>query len=143
MSVISADPTAALAKYLEEQMGSIVEDRIYRPELPKDVDEIMPDAAVVVTPGGHTALFGKTFLPMGSPLIDFFCYGGSRQQAQMVAYNVERVLQQMPRSVKEECCLCWARIVASTLMKVDVDTLWPLVVVTAQVAYFQIARNST
>lgn len=137
----AADPTAAIAEYLSTELeavtGTVADGlRVFRPNLPKGEDEFMPAACVIVAPSGGSALFGRTFLPIATPIIDCYCYGGTHLQADNVARSVSQALQQLQRSVVEGVCLCWARITAEPKSMVDQDTLWPLAIVSAQVMHF-------
>ncbi len=148
--ILSADPSGAVAQYLSTELeaatgGNVSEGlRIFRPDLPKTEDEYMPNACVVVVPGGGSALQGKDYLPMATSLLDCFCYGDTHLQADILARRVGIALKQIKRHVvkyalpegAEEVCLNWARIVAEPKTMVDQETLWPIALITSQISYF-------
>jgi len=140
-AVEAADPTQALAGYISTFLPAVTGNvgegfRIFTPNLPKEEQGFMPTKALVIAPGGGSALYGSDYLPLGTPLIDFYCYGETHLQADNLSRDVAVVIKQLQRHIVEDVCLCWARIAAEAKSAVDAETLWPMAVLTAQVQYF-------
>lgn len=129
-----ADPTKAVAAYLRSTIGDLVEDRVFRPELPRKQIASMPRACIVLRLAGGYTLTGGGSLPVGDPRIDAICYGSTRMEAQKIATATLLALHDLERQVFENTLLHWARI-GGAVPGVDPDAHWPLFLVSAQVAF--------
>lgn len=143
----AADPTAALAAYLASALGAKPEGtiaeglRVFRPELPRQEEQYMPKACIIVTPdpsGGGGHLFGRTDLPIWDSRLCAWCYGSTRLESQNLAREVEIALRNLKTSVWEGVKVYWARHEGGAWgdkATVDPNTLWPVAVVFCQVAH--------
>lgn len=133
----AADPTAAIAAYLlaQPELSAMVDDRVFRPELPRVQEKFMPRECIVVRRAGGYTMYGRTNLPVADPRIDVLCYGGSRLSSENIAGEVVLALKAIERVIWENTLLYWARIGIGPLPLIDPDTLWPFCVVSAQVMH--------
>lgn len=131
------DPTAAVAGYLLAQVGTLVTNRVFRPDLPDSETVNMPRACIVVAPAGGYSLFGGATLQVGDPRVDVRCFGQSQLEAQNIAREVILALKALRRGKWEQTLLHWARP-SGLVPFVDPKTQWPSAVVSAQVAHSEI-----
>lgn len=146
----AADPSAALATYLRStSLSDIVDGRIWRPELPDGEDVSMPRGAVVIRRAGGYSLFGASNVPVGDPRLDLFCYGETWLDAENVAGAVVPALRSLRQSTwrwtdangSQAARLYWARISAGPNPFDNPETNWPCALVTAQVAFCELALS--
>jgi hypothetical protein len=135
-----ADPAGALASYFATTLvNDLVGGRIYRPELNSDDDEQMPQGAIVIRRAGGYQLFGGANIMLGDPRLDVFCYGGTWLEAERIASAVVIALKQLRGGTYDSTRLYWARIESGPQPYENPETFWPAHVVTAQVAFCEIA----
>lgn len=142
MTVTAADPSKALAAYLKTtEVSAVVAGRVYRPELPAaDIKGgHMPRACIVIRRAGGYGLFGGGNVPLGDPTLDLFCYGETWLQADQVAAAVIPALRSLRGGTFENARLYWARIAGGPNPFADPETNWPCLVVSAQVAHYELA----
>lgn len=139
MTVRAADPRLALVTYLKSQVGHMCENRIFRPELPRDFSEAgagkveMPVACIVISPAGGYTKYGDGTMGIGDPKVDVRCYGSTAQEAQALGDASLLALKTMRRSVWSGCLVQAVNIVAGSLPMIDTDTLWSFDLITVQV----------
>lgn len=138
----AADPAAALALYLKTvpAVDDLVDGRVFRPNL-DDPDEIkqMPRGAIVVRRAGGYGMFGGANIPVGDPRLDIFCYGDTFQASETLASEVVIALKALRQHVVSGVRLYWARIEGGPLPIPDPEDHWPQHVVTAQLAFCELA----
>lgn len=133
----AADPTAAVAAYLIDAVGALVNGHVFRPQLPDKADLAgmgvrMPAPVLVVRPAGGYARFGGSDLPVGDPRVDVLCYGVTRLESDNIGREVLLALKALGSVVYERTLLRSARI-SGIVPLVDPDTAWSYSVVSAQV----------
>lgn len=133
----AADPRAAIAAYLIDTVGDLVDGHVFRPRLPDKADlagmgVTMPAPVLVVRAAGGYARFGGSDLPIGDPRVDVLCYGETRLEADNIAGEVLLALKALGSKVYERTYLRSARI-SGVVPLVDPDTAWNYSVVSAQV----------
>lgn len=128
-----ADPVSAVAGYLLEAVGELVEGRVFSPELPQVDDKTMPQACIVVSGDGGYSLFGDSYLPVGDPRIAIRCYGSTRLESDNVGRACLLAMKNLHNGTWEGVRLQWARIVSGLLPMVDSETLWSFSLFTTQV----------
>lgn len=126
------DPVAAVADYLRDEVGSLCDDRVYRPELPRTDNKLMPRTAVVVRPGGGYRQFGGGTLKIGDPSMDIMCYGSTRRQADEVAQAALLAMKELLAETRQGVNLKCARV-SGTIPLMDPDTQWPYTIFSTQV----------
>lgn len=119
-----ADPVLATAAYLKAQIGSLVDDQVWQPELPQWIDKSMPTNAIVVMPAGGGKLMGSNRLPVYDSLIDILCYGAARPQADEIARQAVATLRQFAMVKSEGVLMYWARIASGVNPRVETDVNW-------------------
>lgn len=155
MSVLAvADPLAAVCAYLRSEIGGMVTltpatdpqgqpligipvgvPAIFRPDLPRGWDQLMPCATIVVRNAGGVDLFGKGYIPLSSPRLDIASYGESARQAEEIARAALVALKRLTPSVWENCLLHACYISATPIPSYEANTLWPLAIFSTQVIY--------
>lgn len=133
MSDRAPDPRLAVAAYLLERVGDLVEDRVFRPKLPQTQDKHMPRACIVVSGAGGASRYGDSYLPLGTPRLDVRCYGSSGLEADNIAQASLLALKRMRPCVSEGVRLYSASISAEPLPLIDPETNWPFTLVTSVV----------
>lgn len=141
-----SDPLAAMCAYLGsvESIADLLGrsssavgggPAIYRPDLPKTEDALMPQNCIVVRRVGGLKMFGKSQMPVSDPNMDLLCYGGTRLDSENVATAVVVVLKQLVMQRWANVMLYSANIAAGPIPLPDTQTQWPLTVITAQVMH--------
>lgn len=133
MSTTVPDVRAALAGYLLERVGDLVDQRVFRPQLPQTEDKHMPRACIVVSGAGGASRYGDSYLPLGTPRLDVRCYGSSGLEADNIAQAALLALKRMRPNVSEGVRLYSASISAEPLPLVDPGTDWLFTLVTCVV----------
>lgn len=130
MTVEVADPTKGVAAYLKAQIGTMVGNRVWRPELPAPGDPDTPtnpnnpEAAIVVRPeAGYDFLAGSN-LPVVTPAIEVCCYGSTRLETQEIARAVIHAMRELLPSVWDGVYLKWARVSSGVIPEIDQNTNW-------------------
>jgi hypothetical protein len=124
-----------MCAYLRAAVGDLVEDRVWRPQVPQQKMAIMPTAAIAVRRAGGYKLFGGSQMPVSDPVLDFMCYGSNAAEAELVSSAVATALKQLSMTVWENTMLYWAVISGGPLPMVDTQTLWPGQLLSAQVMH--------
>lgn len=136
-----ADPRTAIAGYLLDTIGALVDGHVFAPKLPEDDDMpddlIMPQACIIVSGAGGASIHGGSFLPLGTPRIDVRAYGSTGLEADTVAQACQNALKQLRPCVYEGVKLHSANISAEPNPLVDPTTLWPFTLVSVQVMYVE------
>lgn len=134
----AADPTEAIASFLLAQMGSQVEGRVFRPELPESDDFKLPTSAIVVMPGGEGNLMAGTRQPALDSMADVLCYGATRLNADNVARQAKNLLDLL-KMVTVPCLeddgkilLWWSRTASGIQPRVEGQAEWPFSEFTVQ-----------
>lgn len=119
-----ADPTIAVWALLKDRMGADVDGRVYRPELPEDIDRDMPETAIVVMPGGDGRLTAGTRLPVHDSILDVLCYGATRLEADEIARKAASLLKQFAMAKYEGILMYWARQMTGINPRVQLEVNW-------------------
>jgi hypothetical protein len=134
MTETLADPVAAIAGLLKDNIGDLVGDRIYRPSLPKTeaFRKAMPRACIAVTSAGGGLRYGGSLQQLTDPRVQIKVFGATEQEADNIARQAASLLRQRVRVLSRG-----ARIdsvnVTGPLSVVDPDTDWPYSLLSAQV----------
>lgn len=134
MSVTFADPAAAIAGIIKDDLGDLVGGRVYRPRLPdsESFRKQMPKAAIEVTAAGGGMRYGGSLLPLSDPRLQIKVYGQTEQEADNIARQVVATLRQVVRRESRG-----ARIdsvnVTDPMPLIDPDSYWPFSLLSAQV----------
>lgn len=125
-----SDPMAGLCAFLKAQLADLLfktqhGPAVFRPDLPKDFDQNMPVACIVVRPAGGYTRFGKSMLYMGDPRADLTCYGGTQWEATRVAQSAVVALKQLVSQTWENTRLYSANVSGGPTPLPDQQTLWP------------------
>jgi hypothetical protein len=149
VTVVIADPAAALCAYLASTVSTVLDTipsaygggaAIFRPQLPEWVDSENPLGSITVRHAGGYTMFGSGLMQVADPRLDLTCYGSTAQQAAMIALTVAHALKQLTMSVWEGCTLYWAKIAGGPMPLPDQQTLWPAVWISAQVMHSEGAQ---
>lgn len=125
-----ADPTEGVAAFLLAQVGSTVEGRVYRPELPQLDDPLMPTSAIVVMPAGAGGLLAGSRLEVVDSMVDVLCYGETRLNADNLARQAQSALKYLKMQVVEcpeaggKMLLYWAREASGTNPRQEGQANW-------------------
>lgn len=117
---------------------------VFRPDLPKSIDQSMPLACIVArpAPGGYKTFGGQRFY-MADSVIDFICFADSSNRAARIADTLCVVLKQLCANasgevrpqVWEHTMLYSASVKAGPVPLPDEQTLWPAVWLSATVTH--------
>lgn len=132
------DPIKALCAFLRQELSNLVTSTpeglinippgvpaVFRPDLPKGFDQVMPAACVVCRPAGGYKQFGKTQIPVGDPTIDIVCYGANQDEATNVARAGVVVCKQLVAQEWENTLLYSAQVIGGPTPLPDTQVLWP------------------
>jgi hypothetical protein len=148
--VTTAEPLAAVCAYLAAQteVASLVGvtptgltgvlagvPTIFRPELPRGFDQLMPTAAVVVRRAGGYQLFGKDYRPVADPRLDIAAYGTTGMQANLIATAVVVAMKRLTTSVWQNTLLYWANVAGGPISSFEASTMWPMYLSSFQVMH--------
>lgn len=133
--ILVADPLAAVCAYLIATIGDVIEDRAFRPDLPRAENQFMPRTCVVVRKAGGGLLYGDSYLRISDPRLDIACYGEYAMEANTVASQVVVAMKRLTNSTWENCKLYSANISGGPLPSFEPDTLWPLSLVSVQLLH--------
>jgi hypothetical protein len=137
-----AGPAAAVAVFLSAQpqvvqllgKNSWGTPAVYRPQIPKSEDSLMPQGAISVRYAGGVDMFSGSRLPVSTPRVDITCFAAERQQADEIASAVFVVSKQLNMETWENVMLYWLKPQHPVPLP-DTQTLWPASVVTAQLMH--------
>lgn len=136
-----ADVRTAVAGYLLDAVGGLVNGHVFSPKLPENDDMPgdlhMPQGCIIVSGAGGVSVHGNSFLPLGTPRIDVRCYGSTGLQADRIAQAAANALKRLRPSVWEGVKLHSANISAEPNPMIDADTLWPFTLISVQVMYVE------
>ena len=130
-----ADPVLAVALYLRSEIGELCDNRIAEAELPELKDPEMPQTRITIVPSGGYELAGGMYAPIADTIMDFYCYGSTRLEAQELARAALVAMKRLKGSSWAETQLRWARITAGVTVEMDPKADWPTGIFTCQVLH--------
>lgn len=131
------DPLAALCAFLQVAVGDLLATvpndiglkggvpAVFRPELPREFDQLMPTACLVARQAGGYKRFGASMMPVGDPLVDVIAYGTRQMQSTALAQAAIIALKQLVMEPWEGVMLHAANIAGGPMPLPDSHTLWP------------------
>lgn len=119
---------------------------IFRPDLPKEFQSVMPTACIVCRPAGGFKTYGDQRFFVADPTIDFTILGTTMTQALEVSQALAEILMQsftntngQPVSqVWEDCMLYSTQVTAGPVPLPDTQTLWPAVWLSCKLVHGQL-----
>ena len=136
-TVTIAEPLLAYVEFLRAQLGDQVAQAtdpdgtqypaVFRPDMPRWHEPMMPGRAIVVAPKGGYTQFGKDMRPLADPRLDIVCYGDENDQqgATHLARTVAVVSKRLMNEVWNGVLLTSAEVSGGPIPLPDQQTTWP------------------
>lgn len=133
-----ADPTKAVAGYLKAKMGERVEGRVYRPELPEELNPEMPTGAIVVMPEVGGGMMAGTRLGVIDSCVAVLAYGATRLESDELARLAQHYLRQFNQVVSEDVLMYWCREASGITPHLEQQVAWPFAFAVYQVLFAEL-----
>lgn len=124
-----ADPVAALVAFLLRQNSviALAGADIFGGELPQDVVQLMPRAAILVKPSGGASMMAGSFADHDTQRVDIITYGPTPFVAHRLMAEVAHALRQLRRQVHANTLIHWCESAGGFMTGREAQTEWPRV----------------
>ena len=126
----STDPLTGIVSYLRGDVGldALVDNRVYREELPRDRVVDMPEKCIVVTSSGRIPIgLDSSYVRHGVVRIDLRCYGETFTEGRAVYWEANRALRELAPQDIVGVRLYNTLLVGGPLALREADVDWPMI----------------
>lgn len=107
-------------------INTLVADRVFAVELPKDEAASMPRKCVVIKPSGGPAFQPGSYIDHAYQTVDVFSYGETPFEADAVRDAVNDALRLLRRGTTGETLIHWVQPAGGWASNRDPDADWPM-----------------